>query len=128
MFLTKTDEYEAHKLMKELKNEKSISHDGISNEILKCCSPITEKYLVKAFNICLEERKVPQCMKIAQISSFFKKGDRINPENYRPISLLTCVSNFFEKLLYKRMVYFFQKNKLFSPIQFGFRSKRLCTY
>ena len=39
MVLTKTDEIEVHKMMKELKNRKSTGHDGISNEILKCCSP-----------------------------------------------------------------------------------------
>ena len=73
MVLTETDENEVHKLMKMLKNSKSTGHDGISNEIFKCCSPTIEKYLVKAFNICLEEHKVPQCIKITKVNPFSKK-------------------------------------------------------
>ena len=65
--------------MKELKNKKSTGHDGISNEKLKSCTPILEKYKVKTFNICLEERKVPQCMKNAKVIPLFKKGNRNNP-------------------------------------------------
>ena len=114
---------DVYKLMKALKNKKHTGHDRISNEILKCCSPIIEKYLVKAFNNCLEE-----CMKIAKVIPFSKKGDHNIYENYNPISLLTSVSKLFEKLLNKSMVRFFRENKLFSPMQFGFRSKRSCTH
>ena len=115
MVLTKTDENEVHKSMKELKNKESTGHDIINNELLKYCSSILEKYLVKTFNICLEERKVPQCMKIAKIFPLFRNGDRNDPESFCSISLPTSMSKLFEKVLNKRMVRFFQKNKLFSP-------------
>ena len=81
------------------------------------------KKTVYAFNICLEERKVPQYMRIAEVVPLFRKRDRNSPEKYRPISRLTSVSKLLEKLLHQRMVRFFQKNKLFSPIHFGFRSR-----
>ena len=71
----------------------------MSNEILKFCSPITEKYLVKAFNNCLEEGKIPQCMKIAKFIPLFKKRDRNNPENYLPMSLLSSGSKLVEKIV-----------------------------
>ena len=38
------DELEIGNIISNLKNKKSLRHDGISNEILKCCSPIVEPY------------------------------------------------------------------------------------
>ena len=90
--------------------------------------PIIEKYLVKAFNNCIETQKFPDFLKIAKVVPIYKKGDRDSPENYRPISLLCSISKIFEKLLYTRMVSFFNINKLFSPMQFGFRTKRSCVH
>ena len=63
-------------------------------------------------------------MHIAKVLALHKKGNMDAPENYRPISLLPTISKIFEKIIYKRMVNFISKNKLFSCRQFGFRSKR----
>jgi hypothetical protein len=42
--------------------------------------------------------------------------------NYRPISLLSVFNKIMEKLMYNRLIDFFQKNKVFFEGQFGFRS------
>ena len=57
MVIFPTDELEIRKNISNLKNKKSHGHDGISNEILKCCSPIDEPYLAVAFNRAIEESK-----------------------------------------------------------------------
>ena len=128
MVICGTDDLEKAKIIKLMKNKKSSGHDGISNEILKCCSPIIEKYLAIAFNDCIFQRKFPDTLKLAKVIPLYKKGDRKNPENYRPISLLSSLSKVFEKLLHKRMINFVNKNKLLSPEQFGFRSKHSCVH
>ena len=97
--------------------------DGISNEILKCCSQAIEP---AAFNECIEKRTFPKCLKIAKVIPIFKKGDKRNPENYRPISLLSSKSKVFEKLLQSRMIKFYEKNCFISGNQYGFRSNRSC--
>jgi len=51
----------------------------------------------------------------------YKKGDRMNPTNYRPISLLTSFSKIFENSLYIRLTEHFNSNKLLVGNQFGFR-------
>ena len=126
MVIFPTDELEIGKIISNLKNKKSHGHDGISNEILKCCSPIVEPYLANAFNRAIEESKFPSAFKIAKIIPLFKKGDRSKLENYRPISLLSSLSKVFEKLLYQRMINFCEINQLFTSAQFGFRSKKSC--
>ena len=126
MVLKQTDEVEIGKILNNLKNKKSTGHDGISNEILKCCSPIIEKDLCKAFHNCFLERRFPNSLKIAKVVAMYKNGDNTKPENYRPISLLSPISKIFETILLKQMTKFFSKNDSFSEHQYGFRKKRSC--
>ena len=50
LLMEPTGEFEVASVIKALKNKKSCGKDGISNEILKCCSPIIERHLARAFN------------------------------------------------------------------------------
>ena len=60
-------------------------------------------------------------MKIAKVIPIFKKGDKQEVNNYRPISLLTGISKILEKIIYTRLINFLQINDIFSNFQFGFR-------
>ena len=115
MVLSYTNELEVSKVEGSLKNKKSSGHDGISNEILKCCSPITEKYSGRSFNDCIEKQVFPERLKFAKVLLLFKKGDESLPSKYRPISLLSSLSKVFEKLLHKRIVKFFNKTIFLPP-------------
>ena len=60
-----------------MKNKKSYGLDGISNEFLKCCSPVIESAIAAAaFNKCIEERTFPKCLKIAKVFPSFTKRDK----------------------------------------------------
>ena len=126
MVTNPTNSQEVTKILKHLKNKKSSGHDGISNEILKCCSPVIEPILAKIFNEMVESSIYPDWMKLAKITPLYKKGDRNLPENYRPISLISSLSKVFEKLLLKRMMSFCAKHKVLTSSQFGFRPKMSC--
>ena len=75
-----------------LKNKKSAGIDGISSYILKLCSFEIVKGITLIINRSIREGKVPTRWKIAKITPLFKKGDKANPDHYRPISLFPCVS------------------------------------
>ena len=62
-------------------------------------------------------------MKIAKVIPLYKKGDKLNVSNYRPISLLSSLSKILEKVVYRRTVYFLKTHSIFSNFQFGFREK-----
>ena len=96
MFVHPTNEKENYEILHGMKNKKS-GHYGISNEILKCCSPILEPFLVRIFNQCITNCIFPECFKIANVIPLYKKGDKTDPHNYRPISLLSSLSKIFEK-------------------------------
>ena len=126
MFLQPTDQWEFAKILKQMKNKKSYGLDGISNEILNCCSPVIEPAIAAAFNECIEERTFPKCLKIVKVIPVFKKGYKRSPENYRPISLLTSRSKVFEKLFLSCKINFCEKNCIISGNQYGFRSNKSC--
>ena len=85
MALKQTEEVEIGKILNIPKNQKSPGHDGISNEILKCCSPIIEQYLCGAFKNCILEQRFPNSMNMAKVIAMSKKAI---PQNLKILGLL----------------------------------------
>ena len=55
---------------------------------------------------------------------FKNVGERSTTKNYRPVSLLSVVSNVFEELVNNRIANNLEICGLFSDFQYGFRSSR----
>ena len=64
----------------------------------------------------------PNILKIAGVIPIHKKGEKVDCNNYRPISLLSNVSKIFEKSMHIRLISFLKKIKLLFCHQFGFRN------
>ena len=63
------------------------------------------------------------CWKILSVFPVFKNvGEWSTAKNYHPVSLLSEVSEVFEKRLNNRIVDDLEKYSLFSDFQYGFRS------
>ena len=45
-------------------------------------------------------------------------------ENYWPMSVLTCFSKLLERLMYKRLIKYVEKNRILSKPQYGFKNNR----
>ena len=95
---------------------------------MNCCSPVIEPYLAEAFNDIIQCGIFPDSIKVAEVIALYKKADKTNPENYRPISLLPSFSKVIEKIRLKRMTKFCNKYQLLSKSQYGFLEKHSCTY
>ena len=99
--------------------------DCIPVIVLQKCSPELSSILSKLYNKCITESCFPSCWKSASVVPIFKNsGDRSDPSNYRPISLLPIISKIFEALINDALVSHFESNQLFSDNQYGFRSSR----
>jgi hypothetical protein len=70
---------------------------------------------------------VPQLWKEGNITALFKKGDKAEPGNYRPVSLTSVICKTMEKLVREIIVKHMSANKLFSNKQFVFISGRSTT-
>ena len=56
-----------------MQHKKQEGYDGISNEILKSCSPIIECYPAKAVTKCITEEIFPDCSRISKGHSFVQE-------------------------------------------------------
>ena len=63
----------------------------------------------------------PYLLKHAKVIPVYKTGDETNQCNYRPMSLLSVFNRLFEKLMYKRLRSYCEKNGIFYSSQYGFR-------
>ena len=88
---------EVFALMNKLDVNKANGPDGISAFMLKATARSIASPLAQLFNISLASGKFPEMWKIASIVPIPKLGDKSDPSNYRPISLLSIV-NFWRKL------------------------------
>ena len=68
----------------------------------------------------------PNSPKTAQITPVYKKGDRLETENYRPISVTPTLAKNFERLLLEQLTHRLNLNSLISKNQFGFQKQKPC--
>ena len=73
------------------------------------------------FNLSFTIGVFPNITKIAKIVRLYKKDNKLECKNYRPISLLSNIGKLIEKLLRKRLYSFLDQSKHFFGSQVGFR-------
>ena len=116
-------EKETLNIISKLKNKKSYGIDGISNVLLKSIANEIIKPLTLIINQSLETGIFPDAFKTSKVTPIYKKGDKTNLNNYRPISILPTISKVFERVIHIQLYDYFCKNNLLCEQQYGFRSK-----
>ena len=111
--------------MKKLLNSKATGIHEIPHKILKACCDIRSPHLSQIFNISLRTKRYPDSLKFAKVAPVYKRDDKDNLDNYRPISVLPIVARVLEKLVYEQMIKYFESNDVLSKKQWGFRSLHL---
>ena len=66
----------------------------------------------------------PNNLKHAKVTPLFKGGDKCEPGNYRPVSILPLFDKIIEKVMKRRLVKFLNNNKILCDAQFGFRKNK----
>ena len=82
-------EAEVYSELKRLKLGKASGPDGLSNELLKIASRSLAPSMTMLFNKILRSSTYPDLWKRANVSPIYKKGNRQEKNNYRPVSLIT---------------------------------------
>ena len=68
----------------------------------------------------IDEGNIPDMLKLAYITPIHKRGSKLKPENYRPVSLTSHVINIFERVVKARIMGHLENNKMINPGQHGF--------
>ncbi len=103
-----------------LNPSKAYGPDGIGPRLLKELMPVIAEPLRGLFQTSPTQKKYPTIWKQANVIPIFKKGDKSDPNNYRPVSLLNTTSKLMEKIVFKYIFNFFQEHKIVSRWQSGF--------
>ena len=90
-----------HKIF-TMKTKKPSGYDGISNMILKHCVKAISKPYTYICNFSLSNGIFPDRCKYALVLPVYKRGERTNRSNYRPIPLLLSLSKVLETVMFNR--------------------------
>ena len=108
--------------IKKLKNGKSPGNDDIINEYIKNTQDLLCPLYVKLFNKILDSGVFPTEWLTGVIVPLYKnKGEANDTNNYRGITLLSCMGKLFTSVLNDRLKLFSDTNCIITEAQAGFR-------
>ena len=114
-------ELEVAKIFNKLDKNKRGGPEQIPASVYKTLSYTIIPALTIIINTCFTSSMFPTRYKRALVIPKFKKGDRQEPNNYRPISSLPILSKVIETAIHLQITSHLNKLKLLSDRQFGFR-------
>ncbi len=97
------------------------SHDGITSFMVKAGKVVLVPIFHYMFNLSVTSKKFPEQWKEAIVTPLFKSGQRDDPNNYRPISVLPTISKVLERCVHDQVYAYLSKNNLLNNRQSGFR-------
>ena len=94
--------------------------------VLKELSHVIAPIVTAIFQKSLDTGKIPSDWKKAQVCPLFKKGNKQDPANYRPISLTCILCKTMEHIISSSLTKHFNQNNILYDLQHGFRDRRSC--
>ena len=104
------------KLLSNLKTSKAVGPDIIPNIVLKTCASELSVGLGSILKYSLDTGTLPMDWRGANISPVFKKGDRHQAENYRPVSLTSISCKLLEHILCSHILKHFEQYNVLTRV------------
>ena len=102
--------------------------DLITYPMIKSIHPSLLSMILRLYNRLFERGEFPVTWKTAIVIAIPKPGkDHLDPANYRPISLICCLSKLMESMVNVRLMWYLEANSLITAQQSGFRKHRSTT-
>ena len=114
------------KLLNNLKIHKAPGPDGLSARVLKICSSEIAPILALIYNETLAQGTVPDDLRQANVAPIFKKGEKYDAANYRPVSLTCICCKTLEHIIVSNINKHIAFESILADCQHGFRSQRSC--
>ena len=111
-------------IVKSLGNGKAAGFDHIINEALKEAPESFIHLLTKLFNLVKSCGRVPRTWKRGRVVLIHKKNSASDIYNYRPLTVIPCLSATYSKALNARMTQVVEAHGLLGEVQNGFRKDR----
>lgn len=103
-----------------LRTNASPGLDGLTPYFLKRCSDALATPLCLIMQSSFTNGSLPSSWKLASVTPIFKRGNKLDSHNYRPISLLPVVSKLMESIISETMMDFLLEQHIIPKQQQGF--------
>ena len=114
---------ELKKVITQIKKEKAPGPFGIHGEHIIYGGVLLQEFIRDWLNNLLKTGVVPEFLKEGRVSLLYKRGDCLDPANYRPITISSVMMKVLTRLLNIRLEEVVEENNFLSEKQFGFRKK-----
>ena len=106
---------EFHAAASNLSSSTATGPDKVAYPMLKHLPRSGMDFLLHIFNLSWSSHSFPSIWKTSSIISIHKMGKLLNsPASFRPISLTSCVSKLFERIILSRLLFFLESNSILS--------------
>ena len=120
-FLSPVVVNETLKEIAKLEDSKAGGDDNMKPGLVKENRDVLADKITHIINLSFKNGVVPDKLKLEKVIPIFKKNNRTDPSNYRPISLISVINKLMEKLMFKQINKFIEKHNIMYDYQFGFR-------
>ena len=103
--------------------DSSAGWDNIYSKITKQTYQHILPMLTHLFNLSITKGSGPTALKIGKVAQIYKNKNCMLVNNFRPVSVLPLSSKILERIMYFRILSFFNKHNLFYKYQFGFHER-----
>ena len=100
-------QYEVFNLLKNLEPKKAAGYDCFTPKILKLAAEEFAYPLTCMINDSIKSAQFPAQLKCAEVSPLYKAADPLVESNFRPVSVMSCVSKVYERICYDQMYEYF---------------------
>ena len=115
---------EVKSILQSLQPGKAAGHDGVINEALKQAPESFHRHLTMLYNRVKDQSLVPKSWKRGRVVLVHKSGSESDINNYRPLTVLTCMNATYSKLLNSRLTEVVERHRILGEAQNGFRKGR----
>ena len=119
-------ECHTYKLLKNLNPKKATGCDNVPAKLLKLAAKEFSMPVTNLINSSIRTSIFPGQLKRAEVSPLYKSKDDLNRQNYRPISILSCISKLYERTYYDQLYSYFEN--IFAAMLSAYRPRYGCQH
>ena len=107
--------------LQRMGSSRACGSDGITVQINVAMHFSGSWSALKIVNHCITNCDLPDQWKTATVTALHKSGDTSDPNNYRPISVISVVAKLCERVVCTQLTAYLTSHHILCPQQYGFR-------
>ena len=111
-------ENDVFKVLRTMDISKATAADSIPAKVIRTAAPYISSVVPNLFNASFQSGRFSSIWKTARVTPLFKGGSQTERDNYRPISILPCITKVHESFANNDLQRFAADNGLISDHQF----------